>query len=401
MDQKKIGEFITKLRKEKELTQEELADKLGVSSKSVSRWETGVNMPDYSVLNSICEEFNINVLELLNGEKKKEDNKVFEEYMKFKDKVNKRKRLLYLIISILVVFASIMSVYFINSYKKVNVYELTGENENFSYKNGILLTSNIKNILQTGNLQIMNSDIKMEDIMSCVFAYKRDNEFFLVTSYKDSTLIIEDYGYNEVFDDYTLEHVLKDLYLIVFYRNKDESKHDIIRIDEEKIMNNNKLFNKKGIYIGDKKVPEKVNLSLYDKTKDYKKFLIDNGFGKIDRSWSSIVPIADDTILSKKITKNIQIDFSYLDGSSYYYYDDGKISIKAFYYFRNDNSEPSWDNYITFKVTEGNNDPLSVVYNTKKDSISDPHRILKRYPYVEKLVKEYYENYKKYRMEVN
>ncbi len=51
MNQEKIGKFITTCRKEKNLTQEELAEKLNVSNKSVSRWENGKNMPDYSILN--------------------------------------------------------------------------------------------------------------------------------------------------------------------------------------------------------------------------------------------------------------------------------------------------------------------------------------------------------------
>ena len=69
MDQVKIGSFIKEIRKEKGLTQEQLAEKLGVSQKSVSRWETGKTMPDYSLLPNICETLEINVAELLGAEK--------------------------------------------------------------------------------------------------------------------------------------------------------------------------------------------------------------------------------------------------------------------------------------------------------------------------------------------
>lgn len=51
MDQKKIGSFIKELRKEKNLTQEQLAEKFNVSRRTVSRWETGNNMPDLDILN--------------------------------------------------------------------------------------------------------------------------------------------------------------------------------------------------------------------------------------------------------------------------------------------------------------------------------------------------------------
>lgn len=69
MDQEKIGSFIKDIRKEKGLTQEQLAEKLGVSQKSVSRWETGKTMPDYALLPDICEILEINVAELLSAER--------------------------------------------------------------------------------------------------------------------------------------------------------------------------------------------------------------------------------------------------------------------------------------------------------------------------------------------
>lgn len=69
MDQNKIGFFIKDVRREKGLTQEQFAEKLGVSQKSVSRWETGKTMPDYSLLASICDVLEINVAELLGAER--------------------------------------------------------------------------------------------------------------------------------------------------------------------------------------------------------------------------------------------------------------------------------------------------------------------------------------------
>lgn len=69
MDQKKIGAFISSLRAEQGLTQEQLGERIGVSQRTVSRWETGRNMPDYSLLFPICEALGVNVAELLNGER--------------------------------------------------------------------------------------------------------------------------------------------------------------------------------------------------------------------------------------------------------------------------------------------------------------------------------------------
>lgn len=71
MDQKKIGKFICSLRKEKQLTQEQLAEKLGVSINAVSKWERGLSFPDVSLYKDLCKELDINIEELINGEKSK------------------------------------------------------------------------------------------------------------------------------------------------------------------------------------------------------------------------------------------------------------------------------------------------------------------------------------------
>ena len=68
MNQLMTGKFISQKRKEKNLTQEQLAEKLGVSNKTVSKWETGKCMTDYSVVKNLCEELGITVAELMDGE---------------------------------------------------------------------------------------------------------------------------------------------------------------------------------------------------------------------------------------------------------------------------------------------------------------------------------------------
>lgn len=73
MDQIKIGAFLKALRKEKNMTQEQLAEQLGVSNRTISRWETGNNMPDIGLLTEIAEFYNVSIPELINGERKSEN----------------------------------------------------------------------------------------------------------------------------------------------------------------------------------------------------------------------------------------------------------------------------------------------------------------------------------------
>ncbi len=73
MDQKKIGGFLKELRKETGITQEQLAEKLGVSGRTVSRWENGNNMPDISLLTDIAELYDVSIPEIIDGERKSEN----------------------------------------------------------------------------------------------------------------------------------------------------------------------------------------------------------------------------------------------------------------------------------------------------------------------------------------
>ena len=77
MNQIAIGKFIAQKRKEQNLTQEQLAQRLDISNKTVSKWETGKCMPDYSIIELLCKELKTTLAELMNGE---EDEKSIHTY---------------------------------------------------------------------------------------------------------------------------------------------------------------------------------------------------------------------------------------------------------------------------------------------------------------------------------
>ena len=74
MNQANIGAYLARKRKEKNLTQEQLAEKLGVSNKTVSKWENGKCMPDYSIIESLCKELSVTLPELMDGEDETEES---------------------------------------------------------------------------------------------------------------------------------------------------------------------------------------------------------------------------------------------------------------------------------------------------------------------------------------
>lgn len=74
MNQEKIGKFIAEARKEKNMTQQQLADKLCVTDRAVSHWENGRRLPDYSLLKELCDILSISINELFAGEKISNEN---------------------------------------------------------------------------------------------------------------------------------------------------------------------------------------------------------------------------------------------------------------------------------------------------------------------------------------
>ena len=80
MNQEKIGKFIVECRKENKLTQEQLAEKLGVTDRSISNWENGICLPDCSLYKPLCDVLGITINELFAGQKIRE-----EEYKKVAD----------------------------------------------------------------------------------------------------------------------------------------------------------------------------------------------------------------------------------------------------------------------------------------------------------------------------
>lgn len=95
IDRVKIGEFLRDLRKEKDMTQEELAEKFGVSSRSVSRWENGITMPELGILVELADYYEVDIKELIDGERKSENmnQETKETLQKAADYAEAEKRL--------------------------------------------------------------------------------------------------------------------------------------------------------------------------------------------------------------------------------------------------------------------------------------------------------------------
>lgn len=137
-----VGEFIKELRKERNLTQEDLADEFYVSRRTVSRWETGSNLPDIDILMELADFFNVDIREILEGKRKdinmeqetKETVSIVNEYNKEKFKRTKIITLVFLMIGI-----AILLIGFMFEFIDLNNYFLQGFIREISYGSSIAI----------------------------------------------------------------------------------------------------------------------------------------------------------------------------------------------------------------------------------------------------------------------
>lgn len=120
MNQEKIGKFIQEKRKEKKITQERLAERLGVTEKSVSNWENGRNMPDLSLFKPLCDELGITINDLMSGEvvkgeelKEKAESNLLNTIIYSNEKIKNNNNLisLFIIIFGLIIVISALAIF--------------------------------------------------------------------------------------------------------------------------------------------------------------------------------------------------------------------------------------------------------------------------------------------------
>lgn len=118
MDTIKIGQFIKSLRKENSLTQREVAERLNVSEKTISKWETGNGMPEVSIMLPLCKLFGISINELLSGERLDEKQyveKAEENMAMLVDRTTPRKKIVISTISCILVILSSLALILISA----------------------------------------------------------------------------------------------------------------------------------------------------------------------------------------------------------------------------------------------------------------------------------------------
>ncbi len=161
IDNEKVGKFIENLRKEKGLTQQDLADILSVSNQVVSKWEGGRNLPDIAIQRVICDTFNITMEELHAGERDiKKRNKT--------KKIRKENKIFSIALMCIVPVMVFFVVYFIINFRALKIYysnsQITNE-ENSIRANLLIFKLPRKLIIFINNIYPCNYEVKDSDLL--------------------------------------------------------------------------------------------------------------------------------------------------------------------------------------------------------------------------------------------
>lgn len=161
IDNEKVGKFIENLRKEKGLTQQDLADILSVSNQAVSKWEGGRNLPDIAIQRAICDTFNITMEELHAGERDiKKRNKT--------KKIRKENKIFSIALMCIVPVMVFFVVYFIINFRALKIYysnsQITNE-ENSIRANLLIFKLPRKLIIFINNIYPCNYEVKDSDLL--------------------------------------------------------------------------------------------------------------------------------------------------------------------------------------------------------------------------------------------
>ena len=250
MDLNKIGKFISEIRKSKNLTQEELAEELGINNRTISRWENGKNMPDISLYKPLCEILGISIEELVNGERTDKNNinysiekaiiNTIDSSEKDKSKMNRIIKLLIIIISIIIIAIIILVVYYEKKYPKIDIYNLN------------IIKSDNNKLNEKLTLYVDDYKIWFYGIDSLQIADAKNNYFDLKSALKynqinmdDIKMYLEKQFNNETIERYILYDGGTKIYKTKRYEviecNTIDGNHDIYfgTPNIEKNLNNN------------------------------------------------------------------------------------------------------------------------------------------------------------------
>ncbi len=221
----KSTEFATtiyRIRQERKLTQKEIGDIIGVSDRTISKWENGTTVPDLCQIRNICKKLEISPSLLIKSEKKLSDD-ITNLRRKIGKILNYILHNIFLITFILVFM--LLLLYFINNYNSIKIYDLKYNSENISFENGYLFKTKVTNILIINDIKI--NKIKYNPIDTKVKLYtlvNGDKKIIYTSENLNNIYIEENKSGADLLSKDVIESIKQNLYLLI--ETKDENNNE-------------------------------------------------------------------------------------------------------------------------------------------------------------------------------
>lgn len=239
LNKENFAKFLKDLRKANGLTQQKLADKLGVSNRTISKWENEGTIPDYYVIKNICRKFHISPNSIVL------ENKNFIDY--FYSFLSIVKGLFRIVLKnflkiIFVIAFVLLLIYFLNNYNTVKIYTLTFDSEDITFKNGMFINNKGRNTLFINNINIKDSNIDINNLyLELYVIVNGDKNIIYENSTLDDIFIQELNSYPKELRNDIISAMKKTLYLdITVNDNNGKTQKYKCRINLVKDFENNK-----------------------------------------------------------------------------------------------------------------------------------------------------------------
>lgn len=293
MNQEKIGKFILKLRKDKRMTQQELADKLNVTDRAVSHWENGRSIPDVALFKPICEIFGISVNELISGEKLSKEKLIMQSdeniinTLKDSDNHKRKSKSIIVILTIGIVILLIAILIGIkNKYPKIDLFNFT-----------IQQADPEKPYKLEKQLELGKKDVYYYGLDFAIFCEKNENCYQVKDALKHRQISLDEFQkYLEKQAEYENYKVMNfydggtTLYskggMQIMFCNTIEGNKDVY------IGNDQMIENLHGEYCGHKRNEDEsyirtymvLSNTIYSKDKEYNEVLLEDINGKTGKA---------------------------------------------------------------------------------------------------------------------
>lgn len=246
---------IYNIRKERNITQKELADLIGVSDRTISKWENGSTVPDLETIKKLCNELGISPDSIVKSEKNYKDR--LQDFKRMVGKfLNYILKNIFLI-GFIVVFILLLA-YFINNYNTIRIYNLTYESENITFEDGYFFKTKVLNIITINNINLEKINYEPTSTKIELYTYLNGDKHVIYESNTLNNIYIEESkSYSDLLTKDVIENIKNNLYIKIYTTDIDNNNYSYeSKLILKQKLNNNKLCYKEYIKEQNKKIED-------------------------------------------------------------------------------------------------------------------------------------------------